>query len=102
MSKKNKEDYTLDEQEWERRMLAAKANKPNAHAYFNNVALTKAGELCLGMTHDTQHNHYSCTYMEVNGVRDFGGCRRWNLQGHSLDGLSALRLSTVQVGVRKI
>lgn len=94
--------YTIDELEWIRRMRAAKAGKTNAQIYFNSIALTEDGELCLGMTHDTQHKHYSCTYMEMDGVRDFGGCRRWDLQGGSIDGLSDLRLDTVQVGIRKI
>lgn len=95
-------ERTIDEEKWIKHMIAAEANKPNAHLYFKNMAVTVDGELCIGMTHDTQHNRYSCTYMEVGGVRDFGGCRRWDIHGGSLDGLSDLRLDTVQQGIRKI
>lgn len=88
--------------EYDRRQAAAHANRPNAHAYFNNVALTFAGELCVGMTHSKTNNCFSCTYTGKASERDFGDSRRWDLQGRSMDGLSDLRLDTVQVGVRKI
>ena len=95
-------DKTLGQIEYARRKEAAHANKPNAAIYFNNIALTEAGEFCVGMTLDTQHNHYSCTYMGVPEERDFNDSRRWDLHGRSFDGLSDLRLDTVQVGVRRI
>lgn len=98
----NNQVKTNGQIEYARRHAAANANRPNAHGVFNSSALTLAGELCIGMTHNTQHNHYSCTYTEVDGVRDFGGCRQWDLQGRSMDGLSDLDLSTVQTGIRTI
>lgn len=86
--------------EYDRRQAAANANKPNAHAYFNNVALTFAGELCVGMTHSKTNNRFSCTYTGKASERDFGDSRQWDLQGFSMDGLSDLDLSTIQSGIR--
>jgi len=69
---------------------------------FKNSALTVDGVLCIGMTHNMQRGYLGCTYTQLNGVRDFGGARRWALNGVSTDGLSDLDLSTVQVGVHTV
>lgn len=69
---------------------------------FKNSALNEAGELCIGMTHNQSVGYYACTYTELNGVRNFGGSRRWNLKGESEDGHSNLLLDTVQQGVHTI
>lgn len=88
--------------EYERRRVAANANRPNAHAVFNNTALTLAGELCIGMTHSKTGRYYACTYTGIPSERNFGDSRRWDLQGRSLDGLSDLDLTTIQTGIRTI
>ena len=69
---------------------------------FKNSALTAAGELCIGMTHNKSVGYYGCTYTQLNGVRDFGGARRWDTQGASIDGNSALLIDTVQPGVHSV
>lgn len=88
--------------EYDRRAAAARANKPNAHGVFNNSALTLAGELCIGMTYSKTGRYYACTYTGIPSERNFSDSRRWTLQGHSMDGLSDLDLSTVQTGIRTI
>ncbi len=93
---------TSGQVEYERYRAAASANKSNAHSYFNNMALTVAGELCIGMTHCKTNGYYACTYTGIADERDFSDSRRWTLQGHSMDGLSDLDLSTVQTGIRTI
>lgn len=80
----------------------AKAGKPNKHLLLNNLALTMAGDLCIGMTHNKTWSYYSCTYTQAGGVRDFAGSRSWSLSGVSNDGFSDLDLSTVSLGVRII
>lgn len=69
---------------------------------FKNSALTEAGELCIGMTVNKQVGYYGCTHTQLNGVRDFGGARRWTLKGASTDGNSDLLLDTVQMGIHSI
>ena len=82
--------------------LVGKAGRPNATMRFNNSALTTDGQLCIGMTHHIKLNRYSCTYLQTDGVRDFGGACSWDLEGGSLDGLSDLNLKTIQDGIRAI
>lgn len=69
---------------------------------FKNSALTVDGELCIGMTHNKSVGYYACTYTELNGVRDFGGSRRWSLKGEAEDGGSDLQVDTVQLGIHTI
>ncbi|WP_352309058.1 hypothetical protein [Psychrobacter sp. W2-37-MNA-CIBAN-0211] len=92
---------TLDEHRFEQLKQNAAQHKTNAQTRFNNMALTQAGELCIGMSRSNEWNRYSCSYMEVDGVR-LNDPRRWDLYGNSSDHLSDLRLDTVQVGVRTI
>lgn len=66
---------------------------------FVNSALTVDGELCIGMTLNKSFGYYGCTYTQLNGARDFGGARRWNLHGEATDGGSDLDISTVQLGL---
>lgn len=98
----NNQVKTNGQIEYERRAADARANKPNAHGVFNSSALTLAGELCIGMTHSKTNGYYACTYTGIPNERDFSDSRRWTLQGHSMDGLSDLDLSTVQMGIRTI
>ena len=95
------ESKTLGEQRFDQLKQDAKTNKHNATVRFNNMALTKAGELCIGMSRSREWNRYSCSYMEVDGIR-LNDPRRWDLYGNSSDHLSDLRLDTVQVGVRTV
>ena len=100
--KKDPSDYTPGEAKYAARQQAVKAGKPNAAIYFKNVAVTMAGDLCIGMTHNKTWSYYSCTYTQAGGVRDFAGSRSWSLSGVSNDGFSDLDLSTVSLGVRII
>lgn len=69
---------------------------------FRNSALTVTGELCIGMTHNKSVGYLGCTYTQLNGIRDFGGARRWSTYGEATDGGSDLLLETVQVGIHTI
>ena len=96
------ESHTRDQTQWLKMRDDARAGKNNAPMLFNSMALTVDGYLCIGMKHNKTWRRYSCTYTQIDGVRDFGGAYDWDLQGNSLDGFSDLDLSTVQVGVRVI
>lgn len=102
MKYETSESRTIEQKEWLKMRDDAKANKLNSIASFNNMALTVDGYLCIGMTHNKTWSKYSCTYTQIDGVRDFGGAYDWDLYGNSLDGFSDLDLSTIQVGVRVI
>lgn len=96
----NNQVKTTGQIEYERRKKNAAANKHNGYVYFNSVALTVTGELCVGMTHSKTNGYYSCTYTGKASERNFSDSRRWNLQGRSLDGLSNLDMTTLQAGIR--
>lgn len=101
--KKDPSNYTAGEQKYLARQQAVKAGKPNAIAYFKNVALTVDGALCLGMSYSVEHRRYSCTYTETDSVRDFGGSHCWDVEGGSLDcAVSDLNMKTIHESVRKI
>lgn len=93
--------HTPEQELWADMQADAKANKPNANVAFNNTALTVAGVLCIGMTHDKTNGRYCCSYTQLNCQRLYAS-RRWDLKGRSLDGLEDLDLDTVQQGVRTI
>lgn len=100
--KKDPSDYTQGEQKYAARQLAVKAGKPNAMTYFKNVAVTKAGDFIIGLSYNLELQRYSCSAIEINGVRYNNPCR-WDKYGGSLDDdLSDLVLGSVQVGVRTI
>ena len=92
----------FEQDQFQKMKQDAKDCKPNAATRFRNMALTVDGHLCIGMTHNKQWRKYSCTYTQVDGVRDFGGAHDWDLYGNSLDGYSDLDLSTIQDGVHVI
>lgn len=96
----NNQAKTTGQIEYDRLKKNAAANKRNGHTYFNSVALTVTGELCVGMTRSKTNFYYSCTYTGKASERNFGDSRRWNLQGRSLDGLSDLDMTTLQAGIR--
>ena len=95
----NKTDGQL---EYDRRIDAARNRKQNAQLTLNNTALTVTGELCVGMTHSKTNRYYACTYTGIASARRFDDCRRWDQQGHSLDGQSDLDMTTIQTGIRTI
>ena len=87
---------------WHELLAVSEKSPGKVPSSFKNSALTKAGELCIGMTHNKSVGYYGCTYTQLNGVRDFGGSRRWDTQGSSTDGNSALLIDTVQPGVHSV
>lgn len=99
--KKDPKNYTKGEKEYDRLRLAVKAGKPNAYAYFVNVAVTMDGDLCVGMTKNTQGGYFSCSAIVRDGVRT-NDPLRWDFQGGSFDGLSDLNVRSVHQDVRKI
>lgn len=100
--KKDPSDYTAGEAKYAARQLAVKAGRPNAMTYFKNVAVTKAGDFVIGLSYNSKLQRYSCSAIEIDGVR-FNDPHRWSKDGIALDGdCSDLLLTSVQVGVRTI
>lgn len=100
--KKSPSDYTAGETKYAARQLAVKAGKPNAMTYFRNAAVTKAGDFVIGLSYNIDLERYSCSAIEIDGVR-FNDPRRWSKDGKALDSDSSdLVLGSVQVGVRTI
>lgn len=100
--KKDPADYTPGEQKYLARQLAVKAGKANAMTYFKNVAVTKAGDFVIGLTYSIELQRYSCSAIEIDGVRFNDPCR-WDKSGQAIDDdLSDLVIGSVQVGVRTI
>ena len=100
--KKDPADYTPGEQKYLARQQAVKAGKANAMTYFKNVAVTLAGDFIIGLSYNIDLQRYSCSAIEIDGVRFNDPCR-WDKDGIALDDdLSDLVLGSVQVGVRTI
>ena len=100
--KKDPADYTAGEHKYAARQLAVKAGKPNAMTYFKNVAVTKAGDFIIGLSYNIDLQRYSCSAIEIDGVRFNDPCR-WSKDGEPLDSnLSALNIGSVHSGVRTI
>lgn len=99
--KKDPKDYTQGEAEYDRRRLAVKAGTPNAYVYFKNIAVTMDGDLCVGMTKNTQGGYFSCSAIVRDGVRA-NDPLRWDFQGGSFDGLSDLNVRSVHQDVRTV
>lgn len=101
--KKSPSDYTPGEQKYLARQQALKAGKPNAMTYFKNVAVTKAGDFVIGLTYNIDLQRYSCSAIEIDGVRDNGKLCEWDKSGNALyDDVSDLLLASVHSGVRTI
>lgn len=101
--KKDPSDYTQGEQKYLARQQALKAGKPNAMTYFKNVAVTKAGDFVIGLTYNIDLQRYSCSAIEIDGVRDNGKLCEWDKSGNALyDDVSDLLLASVHSGVRTI
>lgn len=100
--KKDPADYTKGEAKYLARQQAVKAGRPNAMTYFKNVAVTKAGDFIIGLSYNLDLQRYSCSAIEIDGVRFNDPCR-WDKSGKALDcDFSDLRLGSVHTSVRTI
>jgi len=100
--KKDPSDYTQGEQKYLARQQAVKAGRPNAMTYFKNVAVTKAGDFIIGLSYNLDLQRYSCSAIEIDGVRFNDPCR-WDKSGKALEGdVSDLILGSVHSSVRTI
>lgn len=100
--KKSPADYTAGERKYADLKKAVKAGKPNAIIYLKNSAVTEAGDFVIGLTYNIDLQRYSCSAIEIDGIRHNDPCR-WDKSGKALDdGLSDLVLKSVNDGVRKI
>ena len=100
--KKDPSDYTPGEAKYAARQLAVKAGKANAMTYFKNVAVTLAGDFVIGLSYNIDLQRYSCSAIEIDGVR-FNDPHRWSKDGIALDSdCSDLNISSVHTSVRTI
>ena len=100
--KKDPADYTKGEAKYAARQLAVNAGRPNAMTYFKNVAVTKAGDFVIGLSYNLELQRYSCSAIEIDGVRFNDPCR-WDKDGIALDcDLSDLVMGSVHTSVRTI
>lgn len=100
--KKDPADYTKGEAKYLARQLAVKAGRSNAMTYFKNVAVTKAGDFVIGLSYNLELQRYSCSAIEIDGVRFNDPCR-WGKDGIALDSdLSDLVTGSVHTSVRTI
>lgn len=101
--KKSPADYTLGETEFAKCVAALNAGAPNAYVYRKNIAVTEAGDLVIGLTYNIELRRYSCTAIEIDGVRDNGKLCTWDAEGGALEAdLSPLNIESVHEGVSKI
>lgn len=101
--KKHPSEYTPGETEFAKCVAALNAGAPNAYVYRKNIAVTEAGDLVIGLTYNIELRLYSCTAIEIDGVRDNAKLCTWDAEGGALEaGLSDLRLATVHEGVSTI
>lgn len=100
--KKDPSNYTAGEQKYTARQQALRTGKPNAYAYFVNVAVTDAGDFVIGLSYNRELGLYSCSAIEVEGVRA-NHVHRWDRFGGALDGdISDLNVASVHDSVRVI
>ena len=100
--KKDPANYTAGEAKYAARRQAVKDGKPNAYTYFRNVAVTLAGDYVIGLTYNIKLQRYSCSAIEINGVR-FNDPMRWDKSGKAIDcDCSDLLIDSVHEGVRTI
>lgn len=101
--KKHPSDYTAGERKFADLVAAVKAGKPNAAIYRKNSAVTQAGDFVIGLTYNIALQRYSCSAIEIDGVRDNGKLCEWDREGGALyDDLSALNIDSVYTSVRMI
>lgn len=100
--KKDPADYTPGEHKYTELKKAVKAGKSNAVTYLKNSAVTLAGDFVIGLSFSNDYQRYSCSAIEINGIRYNNPCR-WDKSGKALEGdVSDLVIKSVQVGVRTI
>lgn len=100
--KKDPADYTAGETKYAARQLAVKAGRSNAMTYFKNVAVTKAGDFVIGLSYNLELQRYSCSAIEIDGIRH-NDPMRWDKHGGSLDDdVSDLVMGSVHTSVRTI
>ena len=101
--KKDPADYTAGERKFADLVAALKAGKPNAMIYRKNSAVTENGDFIIGLSYHSKLQHYSCSAIEIDGVRDNGKLCSWDKDGNALDDdLSDLVLGSVHTSVRTI
>lgn len=100
--KKDPSDYTPGERKFADLVKAVKAGKPNAAIYRKNSAVTLAGDFVIGLSYNIDLQRYSCSAIEIDGVR-FNDPRRWSKDGIALDSdCSDLVLGSVHTSVRTV
>lgn len=100
--KKDPSDYTPGERKFADLVKAVKAGKPNAAIYRKNSAVSLAGDFIIGLSYNIDLQRYSCSAIEIDGVRFNDPCR-WDKSGKALDDdLSDLNVGSVHSGVRTI
>ena len=100
--KKSPADYTPGEAKYAARQQAVRDGKPNAATYLKNSAVTLAGDFVIGLSFSNDYQRYSCSAIEIDGVRFNDPCR-WSKDGKSLDdGVSDLNVGSVHTSVRVI
>ena len=100
--KKSPADYTLGERKYTELKKAVKAGKPNAVTYLKNSAVTLAGDFVIGLSFSNDYQRYSCSAIEINGIRYNNPCR-WDKSGQAIDDdLSDLNVDSVHTSVRTI
>ena len=101
--KKDPSDYTAGERRFADLVAALKAGKPNAIIYRKNSAVTQAGDFVIRLSYHSKLQRYSCSAIEIDGVRDNGKLCSWGKDGNALDDdLSDLVLGSVHTSVRTI
>lgn len=100
--KKDPSDYTPGERKFADLVKAVKAGKPNAAIYRKNSAVTLAGDLVIGLSYNIDLQRYSCSAIEIDGVR-FNDPHRWDKDGIALDSdCSDLNINSVHTSVRTV
>lgn len=100
--KKDPADYTAGERKYADLKKAVAAGRPNAVIYLKNAAVTEAGDFVIGLTYNIDLQRYSCSAIEIDGIR-YNDPKRWDKHGGSLDAdISDLLISSVNDGVRTI
>jgi hypothetical protein len=101
--KKDPADYTAGERKFADLVAALKAGKPNAMIYRKNSAVTENGDFVIGLTYHSERQRYTCSAIEINGVRDNGKLCEWDKSGKAVDcDCSDLVMGSVHTSVRTI
>lgn len=100
--KKDPTDYTPGERKYTELKKVVKAGKPNAVTYLKNSAVTLAGDFVISLSYSIEWERYSCSAIEIDGVRFNDPCR-WDKFGKAIDDdLSDLNVDSVHTSVRTV